>query len=171
MARSVLSETRETPEEDAPPPRFPPPPFQMRSVRRPARIALELFGPSTKRTASPMFDFPDPFGPVTAVYPGRKGTRTLWPNDLKFSISASFRCMGPHRARKGKLGLSGLGVPSLRLGLTLVRQPSDIGPGYLKVTAPLMGRTPSRRTRGPGRTSRAPGRASTAPRSRRPWPA
>src|SRR2546427_1209567 len=63
----------------------------MRSVRRFARIAFALFGPRTNRIASAMFDFPDPFGPVTAVNPVRNGTRTLFANDLKFSISISFR--------------------------------------------------------------------------------
>ena len=43
------------------------PPSKIRSVSFPARTALELFGPSTNKIASVMFDFPEPFGPVTAV--------------------------------------------------------------------------------------------------------
>src|SRR3990172_1358569 len=70
----------------------------MRSVRRPARIDFALRGPRTKRIASPMFDFPEPFGPVTAVYPGRNGMRVFRLNDLKFSISTCFRCMSAHPA-------------------------------------------------------------------------
>src|SRR3990170_1951463 len=89
IPRSELSKRRETSQNAAPFLFFPP--FQMRSVSRFARIAFALFGPKTKRIASAMFDFPDPFGPVTVVYPGRNGTRTLPANDLKFSIWISFR--------------------------------------------------------------------------------
>src|SRR5437867_1729708 len=66
IARSPLSKKRETSQWEAPFLSFPP--FQIRSVRRLARIAFALLGPSTKRTASAMFDFPEPFGPVTDVY-------------------------------------------------------------------------------------------------------
>ena len=38
-----------------------------------------------------MFDFPEPFGPVTAVYPSISGTVSLPPNDLKFSNSTCFK--------------------------------------------------------------------------------
>ena len=67
------------------------PPFQMRSVSLPARIAFALFGPRTNRIASAMLLFPEPFGPVIDVYPWRKGTEIFRPNDLKFSIWISFR--------------------------------------------------------------------------------
>ena len=65
MRRSVLSKTRDTLVKDALPLDLPP--SKMRSVSLPARTAFELFGPSTKSIASVMFDFPEPFGPVTAV--------------------------------------------------------------------------------------------------------
>ena len=65
MMRSVLSNTSETFVKGAFPLDFPP--SKIRSVSFPARTALELFGPSTNRIASVMFDFPEPFGPVTAV--------------------------------------------------------------------------------------------------------
>ena len=42
-------------------------PLYMRSVSFPALIALELFGPRTKRIASVMFDLPEPLGPVMAM--------------------------------------------------------------------------------------------------------
>src|SRR2546428_13086944 len=67
------------------------PPFQMRSVNLPARIAFELFGPRTNRIASAMLLLPEPFGPVIAVNPWRKGTVIFRPNDLKFSIWISFK--------------------------------------------------------------------------------
>ena len=89
IMRSVLSNTRDTLVNDALP--FPLPPSNMRSVSFPARTALELFGPRTNRIASVMFDLPDPFGPVTAVYPSMRGTVSLPPKDLKFSISTAFK--------------------------------------------------------------------------------
>src|SRR5438034_9068199 len=89
IARSPLSKKRETSQWEAPFLSFPP--FQIRSVRRLARIAFALLGPSTKRTASAMFDFSEPFGPVTDVYPARNGTRTFPAHDLTFSTSFSFR--------------------------------------------------------------------------------
>jgi hypothetical protein len=42
-----------------------------------------------------MLDFPDPFGPVMAVKPGRNGTIILWPKDLKFSNWTSLRYIRP----------------------------------------------------------------------------
>src|SRR5437667_316246 len=92
ICRSELSKSRLTWHESAPFLSFPP--FQMRSVSLPARIAFELFGPRTNRMASAMLLFPEPFGPVIAVKPWRKGTVIFRPNDLKFSIWISFRNKG-----------------------------------------------------------------------------
>ena len=85
-----MSNTRETLVNPAFPRDFPP--SNIRSVSFPARTALELLGPRTKRMASVMLDLPEPFGPVTAVYPSMSGTAILPPNDLKFSISTAFKC-------------------------------------------------------------------------------
>ena len=106
MRRSVLSNTRET--FVYPALAFDLPPSKIRSVSLPARTALELFGPRTKRMASVMFDFPEPFGPVTAVYPSISGTVSLPPKDLKFSISTAFKCncLHPVRARTVPYGPS-----------------------------------------------------------------
>ena len=90
MRRSELSKTRDTLVNPAF--ALDLPPSKMRSVSFPARTALELLGPRTKRIASVMFDFPDPLGPVTAVYPSISGTVIFPPKDLKFSISTAFKC-------------------------------------------------------------------------------
>src|SRR5881275_2033266 len=89
ICRSELSKIRLTWHESAAFLSFPP--FQMRSVSLPARIAFALFGPRTNRMASAMLLFPEPLGPVMDVYPWRKGTEIFRPNDLKFSIWISFR--------------------------------------------------------------------------------
>jgi len=91
MTRSSLAKTSETLHSVAGFRSFPP--LKMRSESLPARIALLLLGPRTNRTASPMFDLPEPLGPVMAVKPSRKGTVSLRPKLLKFSISTRFRCM------------------------------------------------------------------------------
>src|SRR5206468_13006760 len=70
------------------------PPFKMRSVSLPARIAFALFGPRSNRIASAMLLLPEPFGPVIDVYPWRNGIEYFGPNDLKFSIWISFRNKG-----------------------------------------------------------------------------
>ena len=43
-------------------------------------------GPNTNRMASPMFDLPDPLGPVMAVKPGLKGTTSFSPKLLKLQV-------------------------------------------------------------------------------------
>src|SRR5438105_10548666 len=89
ICRSELSKIRLTWQESAAFLSFPP--FQIRSVSLPARIAFALFGPRTNRMASAMLLFPEPLGPVMDVYPCRNGTEIFRPNDLKFSIWISFR--------------------------------------------------------------------------------
>ena len=87
--RSVLSKTRDTLVKSAGFLVFPP--SNMRSVSLPARMALELLGPRTNRIASAMLDFPEPFGPVTAMYPSMRGMVIFPPKDLKFSSSICFK--------------------------------------------------------------------------------
>src|SRR5437660_10450907 len=89
ICRSELSKIKLTWQESAAFLSFPP--FQIRSVSLPARIAFALFGPRTNRMASAMLLFTEPLGPVMDVYPCRKGTEIFRPNDLKFSIWISFR--------------------------------------------------------------------------------
>ncbi len=67
------------------------PPLKNRWVRRSARSALELVGPSTKRMASEMFDLPMPFGPAIPVKPGWKGISVAPENDLKLRTFTRFR--------------------------------------------------------------------------------
>src|SRR5439155_22446243 len=88
ICRSELSKIRLTWHESAAFLSFPP--FQMRSVSLPARIAFAIFGPRTNSMASAMLLFPEPLGPVMDVNPWRKGTEIFRPNDLKFSIWISF---------------------------------------------------------------------------------
>ena len=45
-------------------------PWKMTSSIRAPRSTRGLCSPSTQRTASEMFDFPQPLGPITAVTPG-----------------------------------------------------------------------------------------------------
>jgi len=47
------------------------------------RSDLALCSPSAQRTASPTFDFPQPFGPTIAVMPGSTLTTVFSANDLK----------------------------------------------------------------------------------------
>src|SRR2546422_11177795 len=107
----------------------------MRSVSFPARIAFELFGPRTNRIASAMLLLPEPFGPVIAVYPWRKGTVIFRPNDLKFSIWISFRntvltCVGEGQPWGNLL----LPIPSISLWCpTRVRRDAQSGDGYKSV--------------------------------------
>src|SRR3989440_3467843 len=137
--RSELSKIRLTWQESAAFLSFPP--FQIRSVSLPARIAFALFGPRTNRMASAMLLFPEPLGPVMDVYPCRKGTEIFRPNDLKFSIWISFRnkaspdrwkvSAGKHRYYPSHLFPSG------------VRRESDAdakrGDGYKKVAGSAIG--------------------------------
>src|SRR5947209_9255196 len=114
------------------------PPFQMRSVSLPARIAFELFGPRTNRIASAMLLLPDPFGPVMAVKPSRKGTVIFRPNDLKFSIWISFR--NKVSPVWGKVSPGGTCHYPSHLYLSGVRRESDAnaegGDGYKNVAGP-----------------------------------
>src|SRR5438128_12263889 len=84
ICRSELSKIRLTWHESAAFLSFPP--FQMRSVSLPARIAFALFGPRTNRMASAMLLFPEPLGPVMDVYPWRKGTEIFRSNELLLYI-------------------------------------------------------------------------------------
>ena len=100
--RSLFSNTRETVIDLALD--LEAPPLNMRSVILPALTALGLLGPRTNMMASPMFDFPDPLGPVIAMYPSMRGTVTFPPNDLKFSSSICLRYIPnfPFRDRYGR---------------------------------------------------------------------
>jgi len=57
-------------------------PWKMTSSIRAPRRTRGLCSPKTQRTASEMFDFPQPLGPITAVTPGSTSTSTLSANDL-----------------------------------------------------------------------------------------
>src|SRR5687768_15177847 len=63
------------------------------------RSSLRLCSPSTQRMASATFDFPEPFGPTTAVMPlvvaegVRKSNSAFSANDLKPTSSSFWRCI------------------------------------------------------------------------------
>src|SRR5437762_12316196 len=52
--------------------------------------------PSTQRTASSTFDFPQPFGPTIAVTPSLKLRTVLSANYLKPNSSSDCKCMVGH---------------------------------------------------------------------------
>ena len=58
------------------------------------RRFLALRSPSTHRTASEMFDLPDPLGPTTAVMPGSSVSALRSAKDLKPLRPRDFRSMG-----------------------------------------------------------------------------
>lgn len=58
------------------------------------RRFLALRSPSTHRTASEMFDLPDPLGPTTAVMPGSSVSALRSAKDLKPLRTRDFRYMG-----------------------------------------------------------------------------
>src|SRR5436853_7465442 len=109
ICRSELSKIRLTWHESAAFLSFPP--FQMRSVSVPARIAFALFGPRTNRMASAVWLFPEPLGRVMDVDRCRTGTGILRPNDLKLSLWISVRHkVAPDRRQDRAAG----GVPYSR---------------------------------------------------------
>src|SRR6185312_5212355 len=75
-------------------------PLKMTSAISPPRRLLALCSPSTQRTLSTMFDFPDPFGPTTPVTPGAKSNAVLSANDLKPTSSRRLS-MKDHRIGQG----------------------------------------------------------------------
>src|SRR3954447_5892911 len=58
------------------------------------RIASGDCSPSAHRTASVMFDLPDPFGPTITLTPGPNSSRVRSGNDLKPFRVIDFRCTG-----------------------------------------------------------------------------
>src|SRR3954453_14887636 len=69
------------------------PPAKMTSCIVWPRIASGDCSPSAHRTASVMFDFPDPFGPMTTAMPGPNSSRVRFGNDLKPLSVSERRCM------------------------------------------------------------------------------
>ena len=69
-------------------------PAKMTSSMAWPRRFLALRSPSTHRTASEMFDLPDPLGPTTAVMPGSSVSALRSAKDLKPLRTRDFRYMG-----------------------------------------------------------------------------
>src|SRR4051794_13972974 len=71
------------------------------------RIASGDCSPSAHRTASVMFDLPDPFGPMITAMPGPNSSRVRFGNDLKPLSVSERRCMWSvvvHRSQCSKSG-------------------------------------------------------------------
>ena len=75
-------------------------PLKMTSAISPPRRALADCSPNTQRTASDIFDLPQPFGPTIAETPGRKFSVVLSANDLKPSAVKLFKYMTCVRKRQ-----------------------------------------------------------------------
>src|SRR5690349_10751121 len=63
--------------------------------------------PSAHRTASVMFDLPEPFGPMITAMPGANSSRVRFGNDLKPLSVSALRCIGSvlvHRLQCSKRG-------------------------------------------------------------------
>ena len=58
-------------------------PAKMTSCMELPRSCFTFCSPSTQRTASEMFDFPEPFGPTMPVMPLLKSRTVLFAKDLK----------------------------------------------------------------------------------------
>src|SRR4030088_745285 len=74
------------------------------------RTAIGDCSPSAQRTASVMFDLPDPFGPTITLTPAPNSSRVRSGNDLKPLIVIDFRCISVahlrlHRLERGLRGL------------------------------------------------------------------
>src|SRR4051812_44315542 len=83
------------------------PPAKMTSCIVWPRIASGDCSPSAHRTASVMFDLPDPFGPITTATPGPNSSRVRFGNDLKPLSVSERRCMWSvvvHRRQCSKSG-------------------------------------------------------------------
>src|SRR5579872_4352271 len=70
-----------------------PPPFQIMSSPRLPRRDLMDCSPRTKRKASAVFDFPEPFGPTMPVIDVVNCRLAFLANDLKPESSRDFRYM------------------------------------------------------------------------------
>src|SRR5437868_5338324 len=71
------------------------------------RTARGDCSPSAHRTASVMFDLPDPFGPMITAMPGANSSRVRFGNDLKPLSVIARRCMRSvvvHRGQCSKRG-------------------------------------------------------------------
>src|ERR1039457_3656360 len=75
-------------------------PSKMTSCIFPPRSAFGLCSPRTQRIASAMLDFPQPFGPTTAVTPGSNDRGVGSANDLKPWSLSVFRCIKPTKWRE-----------------------------------------------------------------------
>src|ERR687888_97767 len=68
-------------------------PWKITSSIFPPRNRRGDCSPNTQRTASEMFDLPQPFGPTTAVTPSSKGSSTDPANDLNPESSSLLSLM------------------------------------------------------------------------------
>src|SRR4051812_32170495 len=71
------------------------------------RTASGDCSPSAHRTASVMFDLPEPFGPMITAIPGANSSLVRFGNDLKPLRVIERRCTGSvlvHRAQGGQCG-------------------------------------------------------------------
>ncbi len=68
-------------------------PWKITSSIFPPRNRRGDCSPNTQRTASEMFDFPQPFGPTIAVTPASNGNSTVPTNDLKPDSSSRLNLM------------------------------------------------------------------------------
>src|ERR1017187_4889359 len=75
-------------------------PSKMTSCIFPPRSAFGLCSPRTQRIASAMLDFPQPFGPTTAVTPGSNDRGRGSANHLKPWSLSVFRCIKPTKGRE-----------------------------------------------------------------------
>src|SRR5690348_14860484 len=81
-------------------------PLKMTSAISPPRRLLALCSPRTQRTASTIFDFPDPFGPTMPVTPGANSNVVLSANDLKPTSSRRLSMNGHPRRSPAAFGVS-----------------------------------------------------------------
>src|SRR3954452_5755154 len=83
------------------------PPAKMTSCIVCPRIASGDCSPSAHRTASVMFDLPEPFGPMITAIPGPNSSRVRFGNDLKPLSVSDLRCIRSvlvHRLQCSKRG-------------------------------------------------------------------
>ena len=83
------------------------PPAEITSCIEAPRIAPGLCSPSAQRTASVMFDLPEPLGPTITLTPGENSRLTRSGNDLnpfieidlRYMRSSLLRCLGSRLSR------------------------------------------------------------------------
>src|SRR5882724_611738 len=77
-------------------------PLKMTSAISPPRKLLALCSPRIQRTASTIFDFPDPFGPTMAVMPPPKSKTVLSAKLLKPTSSSRLSMLSSPRSNIGR---------------------------------------------------------------------